>query len=47
MRSMMSGSIHIYDDGSFKYDPTRPSDQEIMNRKSCRIHIAQQTNKAS
>jgi len=41
------GYLEIYDDGTFRYDPTRPSDQEILTRKSCQIHATQQKNKAS
>ena len=28
--------LELWSDGSFKVDPTRPSDEEIRNRKSCR-----------
>lgn len=31
------GYLEIYDDCSFQFDPTRPTDEEIANRKSCRI----------
>ena len=29
------GYLEHYADGSFRFDPTRPTDEEIRNRKSC------------
>ena len=31
------GWLEIYSDGTFRFDPTRPSDDEIRNRKGCRV----------
>lgn len=31
------GWLELWSDGSFRFDPTRPSDEEIANRKACRI----------
>ncbi len=32
------GYLEVYADGSFRFDPTRPSTQEILQRPGCRIH---------
>lgn len=32
------GYLEVYEDGSFRFDPTRPSLQEIQQRPGCRIH---------
>ena len=29
------GYLEIYSDGSFRFDPQRPSDEEIHNRPGC------------
>ncbi len=29
------GYLEIYADGTFRFDPTRPSDEEIRNRRGC------------
>lgn len=41
------GYLEHYDDGTFNFDPTRPTDEEIRNRKGCRILSSEQNKKAS
>lgn len=31
------GYLEHYDDGQFVFNPSRPTQQEIENRKSCRL----------
>lgn len=31
------GYLEIYRDGTFRFDPSRPSDEEIRNRPGCRV----------
>lgn len=31
------GYLELYSDGSTRMDPQRPSDEEIMHRKGCRL----------
>ncbi|UXH55909.1 hypothetical protein Q1Z72_01585 [Pseudomonas qingdaonensis] len=46
-RDVEWGYLEHFDDGSFNFDHTRPSDAEILNRKSCRIPTPSPTKKAS
>lgn len=31
------GWLEIYSDRTFRFDPVRPTDEEIRNRKGCRV----------
>lgn len=31
------GWLESWSDGSWRFDPTRPTDEEIRNRKGCRL----------
>jgi len=31
------GRLEIYSDGTFHFDRTRPTDEEIRHRKGCRV----------
>lgn len=41
------GYLEHFDDGSFNFVHTRPSDEEIRNRKGCRILNTTEPKKAS